>query len=309
MERRGMTPLEEFQKMMDNAGVTAWHNKGIKGKGINILNCESGTTTHGKGTLGIMKRIAPEANFFFGSTSVNTKGDVLISANIELDNMERYDLAEYVKANNIHIIGASKSGINDTCEGWNDYCMKMQAETGVIIVNSAGNNYASEPETLSSHFPHCVAILVGALNVSGNRVNYSSIGEQLDFMIYSGLIGGTSASQPFLTGMIGLILSRYRIMTQAILYDYLKRISVDLGTPGDDIYHGEGMPVLPEKTKIEMWIGNNVMLVDGIPFLLEQAPVIDFKTDRTLIPVRAAWEAAGGIVDWDGITKKITLEL
>lgn len=306
-----MTPLEEFALMMEYAGVKAWHEKGIKGRGINVLNCESSFTTHGAGTLSLMKRIAPEANFFCGSTGINTKGDTLTSAQIELDSGETYDLAQYVKDNQIDIINASKSG-NFESKGWEEYCLKMQAETGVCIFNSAGNDFEGDGETLNSHFPPAVAILVGALSWNdGNpkRTYYSSVGAELDFAAFSGLFGGTSAASPFLAGMAALIMSQYGKLPQTQLYAYLKQHSKDLGEPGDDIYYGEGMVVLPSKTRIELQIGNDIMKVDGIDFKLDQPPKIDPMTGRTLVPIRAIAEGFGASVTWIDETDTIILEV
>ena len=304
-----MTPQEEFATMMQRSGVSMYHEKGFKGKGINILNCESFLTRHGEATGTIIKRIAPDANFFCGSTGIQVKGDELMSAQIELDDGTRCDLYEFVKANKIDIMSASKSGITDTCKGWNDYCKKMQDDTGVIIFNAAGNEFVGNGETLTSHFPPNVAILVGAITINNVRASYSSVGEELDFMAYSGLIGGTSAATPFLAGMMACIMSRYRKLTPPEAYEYLKRISKDLGTTGDDIYYGEGMPILPEKTRIQLQIGSDKMIVDGIDFKIDQPPKIDPMTGRTLVPVRAIAEGFGATVTWIDETDTIILEV
>ena len=69
------------------------------------------------------------------------------------------------------------------------------------------------------------------------------------------------------------------------------------------------MPLLPNKTRIELQVGNGIMSVDGISTVLDQPPVIDPKTNRTLVPVRAISEAFGATVEWDGINKIITIEV
>ena len=304
-----MTPQEEFDLMLVKSGVKEWHNKGHTGEGINILNCESNMTTHGRGTGNIIHKVAPDSFLFSGSTGIQTKGDELISAQIELDNGERYDLHHFVEANKIDIISASKSGINDSCKGWNAYCKKMQDETGVVIFNSAGNNYVGDGETLSTHFPHGVAFLVGALNVDMKRIAYSSVGQELDFMAFSGMIGGTSAASPFMAGMMALVMSKYGKLTPSESYKYLCDHSVDLGAIGSDTYNGKGMPILPDKTTIKLQIGSNIMTVDGIQKLIDQPPKIDPVSNRTLVPVRAIAEGFGATVQWDSVNKEITLEV
>ena len=304
-----MTPLEELVQMKEKAGVNFFHEKGFRGKGITILNCESGRTSHGAGTANILKMLAPEATILTASTGINTKGDALLSAQVELDGtLERIDLHQFIKERGVDIISASKSGITDTCAGWNAYCKRMQDDTGVVIFNAAGNNGSVGGETISSHFPPNVAILVGALNLKQERCNYSSVGQELDFTAFSGMIGGTSAATPFLAGMMAVIMSRYRKLSPREAYDYLVSISLDLGEPGDDIYYGEGMPMLPKKTTIDLQIGSPVMRVDGVDFLLDQAPVIDRTSGRTLVPVRAIAEGFGATVGWEPVTKSIRIE-
>ena len=77
-----------------------------------------------------------------------------------------------------------------------------------------------------------------------------------------------------------------------------------------------GIPVLGDPTvnefeeepmKIVMQIGNDVMLVDG-KVILDQPPMIVKETSRTLVPLRAVFEAAGFIVGWDEQSKTITIE-
>ncbi|NTU60892.1 MAG: hypothetical protein HGA95_00960 [Caldiserica bacterium] len=60
---------------------------------------------------------------------------------------------------------------------------------------------------------------------------------------------------------------------------------------------------------VEMKIGNNTMLVDGQPVMLDTAPYIDSKSGRTLVPARAIAEAFGAKVNWDANTKTVTIVL
>lgn len=304
-----MTPQEEFQKMMDYSGVTHWHSKGYKGEGVNLLNCES-PSIHGGITGRILERVCPGANLIQKDISLNFKNGELVSAGI-MDNGIRVDLCDFVKANKIDMMNFSyamfETGKHP--QSWVDYCVKMQEETGVIMFNAAGNEYPGDGETLFTTFPPETTIYVGALGVANNRLNYSSVGQELDFMAYSGLGGGTSCASPFLMGMCALIQQRYRKMLPNEMYNYLKRTSVDLGAPGDDIYHGEGMVVLPNETVIELWIGKNIMLVDGVSFTIDESPKINPMTGRTLMPVRAIAEGFGAEVIWNDAEDKITLKV
>jgi len=64
----------------------------------------------------------------------------------------------------------------------------------------------------------------------------------------------------------------------------------------------------PQKITIEMWIGKDTAKVNGKDVKLDQPPIIDPKSNRTLIPVRFVAENLGCQVDWDGTHKKITIK-
>ncbi len=60
-----------------------------------------------------------------------------------------------------------------------------------------------------------------------------------------------------------------------------------------------------EKHHIQLTIGSEVALVDGVKKLMEQAPVLDERTGRTLVPLRFISETLGHTVLWDGGRRKI----
>ncbi len=62
-----------------------------------------------------------------------------------------------------------------------------------------------------------------------------------------------------------------------------------------------------DKKYIQFAIGDRMALVDGVAMLTEQAPVIDERTDRTLVPLRFVAETLGNTVLWDGKKRKITI--
>lgn len=59
--------------------------------------------------------------------------------------------------------------------------------------------------------------------------------------------------------------------------------------------------------KIELWLGSKKAIVDGVEVELEQEPILDETTERTLLPVRFLVEAFGFKVDWNANEKKITI--
>lgn len=58
---------------------------------------------------------------------------------------------------------------------------------------------------------------------------------------------------------------------------------------------------------IELSIGNQTALVDGGKRLMEQAPILDERTGRTLVPLRFIAETLGHAVLWDGERRKIII--
>lgn len=58
---------------------------------------------------------------------------------------------------------------------------------------------------------------------------------------------------------------------------------------------------------IQLTIGSQTALVDGNKRLMDQAPIIDQRTGRTLVPLRFVAQTLGNPVLWDGKRKKITI--
>lgn len=58
---------------------------------------------------------------------------------------------------------------------------------------------------------------------------------------------------------------------------------------------------------IKMQIGNKNIDVNGKTITNDAAPII--RNDRTLIPIRFITESLGGKVDWNGVTKEVTLNI
>lgn len=58
---------------------------------------------------------------------------------------------------------------------------------------------------------------------------------------------------------------------------------------------------------IQLTIGSQTALVDGGKRLMEQAPILDERTGRTLVPLRFIAQTMGNTVLWDGKRRKITV--
>lgn len=63
-----------------------------------------------------------------------------------------------------------------------------------------------------------------------------------------------------------------------------------------------------EKSKIiKLQIGSRIVNVDNEAVIYDAAPVI--RNDRTLVPIRIVTETLGGKIDWNGVTKEVTLNI
>ena len=58
---------------------------------------------------------------------------------------------------------------------------------------------------------------------------------------------------------------------------------------------------------IKLQIGSRIVTVDNEAVIYDVAPVI--RNDRTLVPIRIVTETLGGKVDWNGVTKEVTLTI
>ena len=78
------------------------------------------------------------------------------------------------------------------------------------------------------------------------------------------------------------------------------------------IWNGtERKVTLIHKKLIELWIGNSQAIVDSIPVYIDpqNLDVVPFIMEgRTFLPLRFVSEAFGAAVNWDSITKKVTIE-
>ena len=62
-----------------------------------------------------------------------------------------------------------------------------------------------------------------------------------------------------------------------------------------------------KQTVVKMQIDSKNLSVNGVIYEKDAAPVI--RNDRTLVPIRFITESLGGKVDWNGITKTVTLTI
>lgn len=277
--------VKENAREFELSGINYWHELGYTGKGIKIANMESCNVdawyfknqikdplnhkrnkldnAHGNQTINILSQVAPDADFYILPTSGSygnnyAKGDFPEKA------------IPLMMSEGIHLINASLGGIN------NDILnnrIKNAQEKGVTFITSAGN----EGDKGTSEYASSGAwISVGAVHMNKkgdiNLASYSSIGETVDFVQFSGIyandirpthkdrtiyVTGTSFSSPMLCGMLALVQQFFlekdgQTLRQDRLYQFMLDNSVDLGNVGKDVEYGHGLFILPDPEAIDV---------------------------------------------------------
>lgn len=303
-----MAKEDTLKPILDKLNITQWRNVGFTGKGITIWNTESATSSHGKNSRQVILDVAPDTNIITGSFGFSTSGEIITTLpTVDTEDGNKIGLYDFIKDNKIKYISTSLKGTNNPSKEWVDYVKKLRKDFGIIVHNAAGNEGSEGGETLTTRWPVEDVFVIGALyfNKVFTRAPYSSVGEELDFSQSVAWWSGTSAATPFQAGMTAMIIQRYGDMSFDELYKYLVMICDDLGDEGDDIYYGNGQPVLPNLSKkyITLVINEFAYMCDGQVKASDTVPVL--KNDRTFVPVRLIAESLGYTVKWN--KPKITI--
>lgn len=293
--------------------VKNWNDNGIKGKGIVVLNGESIKKDHGALTYQRIIDAAPEATVKYGGITIVKKNNQMKSCTITVDG-QTYDFKEFCINNKVDIV--THSVLGDITEGTNfsTYLQEIKDAVGTKFFNCAGNEGDKSPSgksSITASFPNDIAYYVGACGLNKNGVptrdNYSSVGDEIDFIDFRGWNSGTSFASPYLAGKTALIMCRYGKMSEIELFKFLKMICEDMNADGFDKYSGWGLPILPEFSKkyITMIIDDKSYKVNGIIKSMDTIPVQ--KNYRTFVPVRFIAEELGAEVDWNEPTRQVTI--
>jgi subtilisin family serine protease len=135
----------------------------------------------------------------------------------------------------------------------------LAVNKGIIVSNSAGNNGSSTHNTLGGPADGDSVLTVGAVNSSGNRVNFSSIGPTTDIPprikpdvmamgsgnYYASTTGnnyssgdGTSFSCPLTSGVCALVLSANKNLTPLQVMGILKKFASNSSSPNNNMGWG-----------------------------------------------------------------------
>lgn len=294
--------------------IPEWHKAGFTGRGINVF-CDDVGGNHAENVKEIIQVILPDAIIYTGSINYIKDNDGIKECKIycqELGYAMTFD--DFVETQKINLINNSTTGGDgERILPIAEYMKDKIKQYNLIMCGAGGNVYKGETDQKYNG----ACIVVNSVNFVNDRPVYGkkSIGNNIDFTMFHGWQSGTSFSSPFLLGMIGLLRSKYPNITQDEVYEYFKTHCEDLGDKFKDKYFGWGLPILGnpneelefDDMEIKLQIGNKIMLVDGKEVELDQPPIQDPNTWRTLVPIRHIAEALGLEVKWDEKTKTVTL--
>jgi hypothetical protein len=285
-----------LQKQLEYNNIPEWHKNGVTGKGINVWNTE-GLSEHGKMVDVRLLHSAPDCNILKASISMKHNNTEILYSYADYDG-KRMELEELIRDYKVQIITRSIGGSSKTGGVVSKFWNGIKERNNVSIFNSAGNEGS---KGTTGAFPPDVSSYIAAANlVKGRpvRANYSSIGEAVDFINFTGDFTGTSFAAPYTAGMVALLRQRYGEMSDEEVYKYLVMISQDMNEEGKDEHTGHGLPILPPfKNKyITLTVGEKKYFVDGKEHEADTFPVnID---GNVFVPLRVIAEGLNKKVDW-----------
>jgi hypothetical protein len=319
--------LTENEAAFDALGITRWHDAGYTGKnGLTITYEQFAYGDLFKKNISTQLGDMPDENahgLFTASAHLQVAPDRKI---IQIN--DNAALVPWIIENKPDIGFRS---LDDSSFGYDAKYAGMLPF--LSLFNSAGNNDTS---SYTARIGDECWFGIGAATYANSAfipASYSSVSQYVDccgltdmqVMNNKGgatLFNGTSCSAPVVAGMCALVndffiqkigrpLSHYEM--QDFIYANCKDIYID----GADTKTGHGVFLLPDPDTINpyRWVQNMTitmqidskdMTVDGKAVVLDQAPYIT-PAGRTVVPLRAPFEAAGFTVEWDDATKKITI--
>lgn len=300
---------KDFEKQLEYCNVPAWRKKGWVGEGITVF-CDDVGGGHAANVANVIQTILPSAKVLTGSVGVRIKSGIVQGANIHCEQTgETLPFKEFIRKYNVRIINNSKDGgDHDKDSPKAVWLREMRDKYNLVLTCSAGN---ADEQPINNSF-YGAAVVVNGCKLEGNTPVWGHYArdKDIDFCAFTAGLVGTSFAAPFTAGLAGLLVNRFPGWTQGDVYEYFLEHCEDLGKGEHDEYYGHGLVRLgevEEKLEIILEVDRHVMFVNDEPVLLDQPPVINPHTNRTLVPIRAIAEAFGAEVEWDGKERKITI--
>jgi len=293
----------------ENVNVNAPYLSGKIKDPFNITSKE--LNSHGNQVCNIILQACPNAEIH------------ILSSNYPSSNGKGYiEGLKYCKDNKIPLVNMSMNNIE------NDVIRKAELDvynSSTFLVCASGNfgNKMSTQAQESQWFSVGAEHLVDGVLV---RTDYSSYGEELDIMNFSGLevngdtLEGTSFSSPLTVGMIALYWLWFKIIYKRVptipeIKEFIFSNCVDLENVGVDSFTGHGNFILPKiipevkNMTIVMKIDSNDIYVDGVKETTTTPARL--MNGSTYLPLRLISEKLKGrsIKDlkWNNTTKEIAI--
>jgi hypothetical protein len=296
----------EFKRQMEYCNIPAWHEKGYTGKGITVFMDDLTERNHNKLTQMVVQTILPDALVLTGTIGTTIVEGKVANASITCyETSEIMSFEDFIKKYKVGLINNSKNnGTHDADNPKAVWLREMRDKHNFILTGSAGNGYGCPID--NSYYG--AGIIITGVN-SKKKSTYAE-DDIIDFTCYTAGMAGTSFAAPFFAGMAGLLKCKNPRINQQDVIDYFSKHCEGLGAKGKDKVYGRGLAKMGEPIKtIVIPIGEDCMTVDGLDVKLEQPAIIDKKTNRTLVPLRAISEALGASVVWDNNTRSVVIKL
>ncbi len=296
-------------RQREYVNIPAWHEAGYLGEGLSVF-CDDVGGNHVAIVADIIQTILPKAKVYTGNIGYIQKGGEIAECNIScLETGELLPFDSFIQKYNINLINNSTGGNKRSVILPIALWMKEKIKKyNLIFCGSSGNTKGASSN--QKYKGACIMVVSAVLEDDG-RVRWAgntASDEAVDFAMFTGFAPGSSFASPFLLGMAGLLRCKYPNITQDEVYEYFKSHAQDILEPGKDKKSGWGLPIMGEpKTIIRLTVGSKIMTVDGRKVQIDQPPIINADSWRTLVPVRAIAEAFGAEVEWDKKTQTITI--
>jgi hypothetical protein len=317
-----MTPLAENKASFDAYGITAWHRAGYTGK----RGC---AVTHERPSVGPAEVLFPDIMpptgnshpYWTSAAFLQICPDAkLYSIPFQTDSFLKDKYAPWFEAHHPDVafasVNYSGSGYDDVFKPLTRFC---------TFLNSIGNTEVDNPSQLARDEAWYGVAAVDYINGAFVHRPNSWLSDAIDIagagQMYVPTTHGavetfsdTSCATPFIAGMCHLVNDLFldkvgRALTASEMMHFMKEHRRDIGPAGKDNQTGLGVFILPDPTTINpfhwihrtihMRIGDKTVYVDGKPMMLDQPPIFDRVTNRTLVPVRFIAETLGAAVDWN----------
>lgn len=259
------------KESLDFLGITRWHELGYTGKGVKIMSDEKvsqkkhpdvispkgykSTSGHGDDVMSHLKLVAPDATFIAYPMSVNSdgKGGYISPC------------ADYIKNQGITIFTTSATSGNIT--KYKEKAIQDCIDKGCTFFAAAGNDNKKgmRGEVKSEKYLAIGGVKPTYINGTWDftklkKVNYSSVGEELDYVAIVEVLGvpGTSFGEPLFSGMCALVQQFFiekigRVLFRKELEIFINDNLIDVDEKGFDIKTGNGLFVLPEPSTIDAY--------------------------------------------------------